>query len=564
MSIRRVNIPVKEGFDPESKDHRALILKRLEEQTGAVGWKYKEFDVEKGIIAFEHRPEVSSVRSEGDRSVVNLGADLAKPSDGERADKQFKASEWGKRGYVMTVFDPFNGTAVLEKLSPKEQSARDALSTAVGVKPWEVRVGARKGGGFNAELPRGYVSSKHDIKIEEAVEKMIGEPGWYVKYDRAARQIEIIPSKLPTFPGGIAYPASNISDFSSQDRLLFGKALGPNGDQEGDLTFIEFSDGPHTMLQGTSGSGKSVTINALLAGAVASGMELVVVDVPAKAVDFTWCREFVRPGGWGCESLEEGLAALDRVYREGQRRAGVLKQYDVQKLSELPAHERAGMQRIFIVTDELAGILRKVNIPKALPKDNPIYLKAERDAIVRDLTLDRLLRIAAEMRFVGLHLLLSTQVANVNTGIPTELRDNCSNKLLMGISASERVRNTALNSPELAPPIPANIREDGDVGKGVGIAELPGMPSRIFKGLFATTSDLAAAMARSGVKSIGLDEARPSLYDVERAMGELDEVSKDFSGPPLANDPDAGAVDENGRPLKGAAAAAAASKRYSA
>ena len=39
-----------------------------------------------------------------------------------------------------------------------------------------------------------------------------------------------------------------------------------------------------------------------IAGSLAAGAELAILDLPSKSVDFLWCKPFVRPGGWGCDS----------------------------------------------------------------------------------------------------------------------------------------------------------------------------------------------------------------------------------------------------------------------
>lgn len=558
--VDRLRLKTPDGFDPSLSSHIERLVQFATSKKGP-GWKFVLFDPESGSAHFERRDAVSSssAPSRGSSTkVVSLGEGYG-PNDGEKAAARFEAL-MGDEGWVMTGYDPFGGKATLGKLTAQEVRCRSACAFALGVKPWDVQVSSRSGGGYVVGLPASYSPAKHNVKLEEVATTVVGKPGWYLEVDVPQLRAEIIPAELPTFPAGIPYPLDKVPGLVSQNRLLFGRSLAPSGDKTGDDLFVTFDDGPHTMVQGTTGSGKSVVINALITGAVIAGMELVVVDLPAKAVDFTWCRDFVRPGGWGCESLEEGLAALDKVYREGKRRAALLKQHDVQKLSQLPDDVQAGMPRIFVVIDELAGILRKVNVPKNLDKAHPRRVEAERAAVVRDLTLDTLLRILAEMRFVGLHVLSSTQVATVNTGVPTELRDNSSNKLLLGVNASERNRNTALNQADLAPLIPEHIRSDDLASRGVGVAELPGYGSVIFKGLYASTGQFRQAVIDAGTPTIPLSLARPSTHDVSVALGE--DGSEDFSGPPRADDPDAFAVGSDGERLRGAAAAAHASAKY--
>ncbi|MGO1851909.1 MAG: FtsK/SpoIIIE domain-containing protein [Microbacteriaceae bacterium] len=554
-----VKVRVPDKFDPTRQKHVEAVIAAVVKEHGPGNWRFMMHDPGTSTAHVERRGVVSSARAarKDGAEVLSLGEGYG-PADGEKAAAAFERLP-DYAGYSMTEYDPYGGTATLMKLSADEKRCRSACANALGVKPWEVQVRGMRGGGFDVELPASYSPAKHDKKLEEVATSAVGKPGWYLEFDVRQLRMKIVPAELPTFPAGIPYPVQAITKVNKPGRLLFGQALGRNGNELGEQVFIDSSDGPHTFLQGTSGSGKSVTINALVAGALGAGMELAIGDVPAKAVDFTWARDYVRPGGWGCESLEENLAMLDGIYREGQQRARVFKQYDVQKISELPDHERAKMPLIFLVQDELAGILRKVNIPKSLPQEHPTRIAAEREAVVRDLTLNLLLRISAELRFVGVFGLFASQLATVNTGIPVELRTNSSNRLLMGVSASERQRTTALNNPELAPDIPAQVRNDSAAARGVGVAELPGRGTMIFKGMFATTEDYVAAIRASGVRKTPFDQARPSRTAIARALGE-DLETPDFSGGPLPNDPDAGRVDGNGNPLKGAAAAAASHK----
>lgn len=553
MAIERMIIPVGNKFNPGRPDHVARLLAAINRDTYGDGWRISHYDQPQGLVHVERQSAITSIAhgSNDSTRTVSLGRDYG-PRDGAKAAARLEQNP-GNAGLSMIDYDPYAGQATLAKLTTPERRCRGAVANALGVEPWEVKVQARHDGGFHVELPAKYMPSKHDKALAEVATQIIGRPGWYWNIDPTALQGEVIPAQLPTFPPTIPYPVAQAATTNTQERLLFGQSLGAHGDDAGKRLWLAFDEGPHTMLQGTPGSGKTVAINALIAGALAAGMELAIVDTPDKSVDFRWCRDFVRPGGWGGESLEEALAVLDGVYREGKRRARVLKQYDVQKTAELPAHERDKMPTMFVVADELSGMLRKTVIPKSLRGDHPMRVAAERSMMVRDLTLGTLLRILAELRFVAIRVLSSTQLATTNTGIPTELRDNSSNKILMG-AANDRVRHLALNAPDTAPPFPEHLT--GAAARGTGIAELPGTGSFIFKGMFATTQDYRRALLDLGRPTIPLSLARPSPTDIAIAVGEQ-ETDQDFSGPPLAHDPD---THRNG--LSGAAAAAAASQRH--
>ena len=140
------------------------------------------------------------------------------------------------------------------------------------------------------------------------------------------------------------------------------------------------------------------------------------------------------------------------------------------------------------------------------------------------------------------------------------------------MNANKSNRQQTFNDPDGVPEIPDHIRVDKAAGRGVGAAEMEGQRPAVFKGVFADIAE-----HRAFIESLGRRRARcpePSdelrrqhcsfLYeDVDgEPLPQLADTAPRFSGGPLPNDPDAGAVDAMGNPLRGAAAAAHASKRY--
>lgn len=574
MAIDRLALDVGRGFDPSRDAHVRKAVDIAEQQRGP-GWKFVMFDEGAGRVHLERRQEVSSVAAQksGRQKVLSLGKSFG-PNDGERAARAFEAMP-DNDGYVMTRYDPYRDEAELTRLTPEEVRCRGAVATALAVRPWEVQVRGERNGGFAVELPPSYSPSKHDVKLEEVATQAVGKPGWYIDVDIPKLRMRIVPAELPTFPGMIPFPQQVAEEFAAQGgQLLFGQSLPATGDQSGQWLALDFSSGPHSTVNGTTGSGKTATINSLIRSAVTAGMELVLVDVPHKAVDYTWVKPFVREHGWGCESLEDAVVVLRHVYEEGQRRGRVLKQYDVEKMSKLPADVRAKMPGIFIIVDELSGLLQFTDKLLGLPKDHPDRIAAEQENALHSMLLNALLKIAAEMRAFGLYLLLSTQVANTTTGIPPKLRTLLSNKLLMGVNANKANRQQTFNDPDGVPEIPDHIRVDKVAGRGVGAAEMEGQRPAVFKGVFADIQEHRAFIESSGYRRAKCPEPTDALrrkhcsflYEDENGdpLPQLEETQPRFAGGPLPNDPDAGALGSDGRQLRGAAAAAHASKKYAA
>lgn len=270
----------------------------------------------------------------------------------------------------------------------------------------------------------------------------------------------------------------------------------------------------------------SVTLNSIVAGALAAGAELAVVDVPAKAVDYELWRPFVRKGGWGCESFEENAVMLQELYNEGNRRAETLKRYGAKKLTELPPDILATMPPVLIVCDEVTGLFAPANEkpPRGLPSDHPLVIEAEAKATASALIQSYIQKIAAEQRFVGFKLILATQVASTATGIGTALRTNLGNKMLLGARATDGNRKLILADVTAAPDVPKHIQQaEGLIPKGVGVAELEAQRPSIFKSFYASERDFIKELNKRGIRGLPetqLDSTRPDPAKVKDAFPE--------------------------------------------
>lgn len=501
----RIKVP---GFDKHNRDHMRAAIDLATENTGVDGWEFKTYEADTQEVVLVRRAIMHTVveddapKRAGSRRAtrkIELKAGT-KPSEGEKIAADFE-SDPDNAGYYLTDFQPFLGWARLTKLTDPELLCRGAVATALGVKTWEVQVEAEKGGGFTIGLPAKYVPSRHDEKLQEVAETLIGSPGWYWAPKPTERRGRIVPSSLPTFQETIPYPKNLLPKptLGVIPPLPMGEALADRGDQSNEVLFLKYTDGPHVQLGGTSGSGKSVTLNGLIASAVAGGAELAIADVPSKAVDFDSWRPFVRPGGWGCASFEENAVMLQTLYDEGQERAKVLPRYGAKNLTQLPADVQKTMKPVLVVVDEMTGLFAMQSVPKALPEDHPLVLTAQSGNLARELIIQYLEKIAAELRFVGIHLLTATQVASRSTGISTAFRTNLPHKVLLGARATAGNRKLVLRDPNGAPEVPTHIAEDGAVARGVGIAELEGREPAVFKSFYASDADLIAMLHKRDI-----------------------------------------------------------------
>lgn len=513
MAIERMSLPVGKRFDHNNAGHVERAMKRIADTGHGTGWVIQSFDPAEGLLTVSRRSALTTVtKAEGksDSYRVELMRDI-KPSDGAQIAAQLE-SDPQHAGYFMTRFEPFISEATMSKLTTDERRARAAAAVALGVKDWDVQISTRRGGGFDIGLPGSYVPSKHDGKLAEVAETIVGRPGWFVKTNPEKLTAEIIPADMPTFPETVGYPLAQLSTLT-WDRTPFGVKLpAPGRNDRPDTALIDWTESQMALIAGLPGAGKSVLINAIIAGWLAAGGEIAVIDVPDKKSDFLWMKQWCRDGGWGCESDLGALAVLNLVYEEGKKRAALNEQHGVTGWRDLPASVRK--PPILVIVDEVSGLIVTEKLPTGVPKDNPIVqAKLERN-LVRVSIEDIITRMIAEQRAMGIHVLLSTQVTNNNTGVGPSTKAKIGQKILQGSNPSKTQRQQAFSVEDQVPPVPENVKASGAVARGTGSSELGGQEPFVHKTYFAPVSEYQRSLRALGTPVPGRPE--PTAAEIAR------------------------------------------------
>lgn len=548
-SIERITVTLPPGFDPAR--HHSALEKLIADRHGD-GFEIQHIDPAAHVALAIRQvaiTEVTAATSTKESFEVRL-ARGTKPADGEKIAARL---EDGNPGYYLTGFEPFLGKATLTRMTDAQARCRGAVAVALSVKPWDVQVTERPDGGFHLALPATYVPSKHDEKLAEVATVVVGQPGWYVAIDAQQLTAEIVPSDPPQFPQVLPTPMGGLG--SDPDRTPIGRRLPPPGQELGDPLVIDWTQSAHLMLAGVPGSGKSVTLNAIIADALASGSALVVVDDPAKAVDFLWCKDFVRDGGWGCDSDRAAVAALALVYQEGQRRAKVLAESGHTNWLDMPASRR--FQPVLVVVDEVSALLVTDKVPSGVPKTHPLVREIIEANLMRVTLGSTMSKIIAELRFVGIRMVISTQVTNATTGVPPSLKAKIGHKALQGANPSRSARVQAFSDETAVPTVPDNVKAGGDRARGVGVADLEGQAPAVYKSYFARTSDYQVELTRRGVPTT--TRPAPTPAEIAKYTPSLDDEGDDDRPPSRLDQGGFGAPDGRDAPqprLRGAAAAA--------
>ncbi|WP_157803765.1 FtsK/SpoIIIE domain-containing protein [Luteimicrobium subarcticum] len=162
--------------------------------------------------------------------------------------------------------------------------------------------------------------------------------------------------------------------------------VGPGGPVEVDLT----TDGPHALVAGTTGSGKSELLQTLVLGLALrhSPQDVAVALVDFKGgASFGACADLPHVVGRVTDlDADEAARALAGLRTEVHRRERLLAAAGLTRLDTALDTDEGRLTRLVVVVDEF----------RALADDLPDLLPG-------------LLRIAAQGRSLGIHLVLATQ-----------------------------------------------------------------------------------------------------------------------------------------------------------
>ncbi|MEL7976861.1 FtsK/SpoIIIE domain-containing protein [Isoptericola sp. F-RaC21] len=178
------------------------------------------------------------------------------------------------------------------------------------------------------------------------------------------------------------------------------------------VVFDLVADGPHLLVAGTTGAGKSELLQSLVLGLAARRSPR---DLALALVDFKGGASFGACGGLPhvvgqVTDLDPGLAgrALAGLRAELRRREHVLARHGVADLAALPPGLPDAPPRLVVVVDEF----------RALADDLPDFLPG-------------LLRVAAQGRSLGVHLVLATQ--RPAGAVSADVRANVSARLALRV-----------------------------------------------------------------------------------------------------------------------------------
>ncbi|ANY72832.1 hypothetical protein BBD41_09670 [Paenibacillus ihbetae] len=210
-------------------------------------------------------------------------------------------------------------------------------------------------------------------------------------------------------------------DFMELARMQFpkeklkGKLIAPIGvGQLRELITLDFSSSntPHLLIGGTTGSGKSVTINSIILAMMClyEPSEVQFLFIDPKKVEFmnyenrTHTKQVIT-------EIEEAILVLEQLVEEMEQRYSLFARESVMSIDEYVEFTGAPLPRLVVVFDEFADFM-------------------EREKNLSGRVENAILRLGAKARAAGIHLLICTQNPKADI-VPTNIRNNLPARLAL-------------------------------------------------------------------------------------------------------------------------------------
>ncbi|MGH3088997.1 MAG: DNA translocase FtsK 4TM domain-containing protein [Rubrobacteraceae bacterium] len=201
--------------------------------------------------------------------------------------------------------------------------------------------------------------------------------------------------------------------------------VGLGKDISGRAVFMNLAEMPHLLVAGTTGSGKSVMLNALLTSLLLTTdprrVKMVLIDPKrVEMTPFARIPHLITPV---VTDVKKAANALGWAVSEMERRYEVLEKMGVRSLDGYNERAETPMPYVVIVIDELADLMMTA------------ASKVE----------DAVIRIAQKARAVGIHLVVATQRPSVDV-ITGMIKANVPSRIAFAVSSQVDSR-VILDSP---------------------------------------------------------------------------------------------------------------------
>jgi hypothetical protein len=398
--VERMVVPVPAAYK-DSLDERAKLIAALWRKLGD-GWQVETFDAGQSAVSII-RGALPAMRPGAE--IYGAGPN-ASTGNGEAI-----AAGHAAYGRTMLGYDPYKRQAETAVLPPATIELRSRLLRKDSKqKSWELELlplfSVTDGVGHldRVIITRANVVSQDRAKEIaiwlETARTVVGHEGWRVTVDAKTGWIEMIHGVRPELPSIV--PGHVILPQAIDTKNWSNFVIGLNSKNE--KVCISLEAGPHSLVVGGTGSGKSVALRAIILNALAHGFEVVIIDPTKQAAGLRGIEPWTK--GIFIKDLEEAAGALNAVYKEVRRRVDMITAVRGENWLDLP---KGSVRPILVLVDEYSALVTPDRKPLGLSLQDPVMIEWSADASARAQIQSKVGRIAKEARSAGVHLVLSTQ-----------------------------------------------------------------------------------------------------------------------------------------------------------
>lgn len=213
--------------------------------------------------------------------------------------------------------------------------------------------------------------------------------------------------------------ASNLFAWAERSKNQSGLPVWLGQDVLGHDFSFDLTDAPHLLIAGTTGSGKSITLHALilslLLGGSLHGVQIALID--PKLVELSRYQGIPQQyGATVAHLVTDAMHLLQDLILEMEKRNQYFEEIGVSNLTEAISKGSTNLPRIVVIIEELADLFSQSSDIEA-----------------------PLVRLAQKARSVGIHLVLATQRPDATT-FSGLLRSNIPGRIALRVQKSSESR----------------------------------------------------------------------------------------------------------------------------
>lgn len=415
-------------------------------------------------------------------------------------------------GCILLSLDLDGRAAIAGPLEVPTRRVRDELARGFGARPDEVEVSVDTDADGIAAVtvvrhPDMRARDADTVKTlfrrtaEAAIEGF--HPDWLVDVDRLGNAARFERRPRRELPARVALEPLLPTSVDTASWNVLPVGVTPEGGPAGQ----DLLAAPMALVVGPTGSGKTVALLADAAQRLARGHDVCVLDAAKGGADFAaieaFCRGFAR-------EYDEAVALIKAVFAEGRRRRAILLRERVGNAADLTDEVRSAenIRPLTLIIDEAASLLLVPAVPKGLDKDDPEVLEAQELAAQKGLLKAYIGRIARELRFVQVHLVVAMQRPDAAI-LDGEIRSNLAHRVQL-VAPGKPIGQT-----ELQMLFPADVvtvvydqieRFDDGRSRGLAVFAAEGGDVTAVRVAYVPQSELPRLLTERGVRPVDGDD----------------------------------------------------------